>query len=135
MLSYQPDGSSYFPDGKQIITVSWDKTVWRWDLQAGMEIEKARKVCEYGVRAVAVSGDNRWVVTAGLHGELTAWEVETGIVKTFHRLHRLTAREVKTWIVQIFHGHSQVSGSGSATSQFAKLDGRLGKFEEIRLES
>ncbi|OAX39085.1 hypothetical protein K503DRAFT_856261 [Rhizopogon vinicolor AM-OR11-026] len=81
---------------------------------AGKEIEKARKVCEYGVRVVAVSGDNRWAVTAGgdrLHGGLTAWEVEMGIVKTFH-------------------GHSQVGGSENATSQFAKLDGWLGKFEE-----
>ena len=106
---------SYFPDGKQMISACVDKAVRRWDLQAGKEIEKARKVCEYGVRVVAVSGDNRWAVTAGgdrLHGGLTAWEVEMGIVKTFH-------------------GHSQVGGSENATSQFAKLDGWLGKFEEV----
>ncbi|OAX34364.1 WD40 repeat-like protein [Rhizopogon vinicolor AM-OR11-026] len=57
------------------------------DLQAGKEIGKARKVREYGVRAVAVSGGSRWVVTADRdlnHGELKAREVETGIVKTFH---------------------------------------------------
>ncbi|OJA10027.1 hypothetical protein AZE42_08531 [Rhizopogon vesiculosus] len=97
---------SYFPEGKQMIGGSADKTVRRWDLQVGKEIEKAPKVCDYGVRTVAVSGDNRWVVTSGgdrLLGGLTAWEVEQGIVKTFH-------------------DHSRMGGSGSATSQFAKLD-------------
>ncbi|OJA12552.1 hypothetical protein AZE42_08931 [Rhizopogon vesiculosus] len=48
MLSYQPDSSSYFPDDKQMISGSWDKTARRWDLQAGMEIEKAQEVREYG---------------------------------------------------------------------------------------
>ncbi|OAX30938.1 WD40 repeat-like protein, partial [Rhizopogon vinicolor AM-OR11-026] len=80
---------SYLSDGKQMISGSWDKNVRRWDLQAGKEIEKMQKVCEYGVDAVAVSGDSRWVVTAGgkQHdgpGELEAWEVDTGIVKAFH---------------------------------------------------
>ncbi|OJA14067.1 hypothetical protein AZE42_09091 [Rhizopogon vesiculosus] len=72
---------SYLPDGKHMISASGDKAVRQWDLQAGKEIEKARKVCEYKVRAVAVSGDGRWVVTAcgdHDHGELKAWEVETG---------------------------------------------------------
>ncbi|OAX33623.1 WD40 repeat-like protein [Rhizopogon vinicolor AM-OR11-026] len=80
---------SYLPDGKQMISGSDDRTARRWDLEAGKEIEKARKVCEYEVRAVAVSRDSRWVVTAGgkQHdgpGELKAWEVDTGIVTTFH---------------------------------------------------
>ncbi|OAX33620.1 WD40 repeat-like protein [Rhizopogon vinicolor AM-OR11-026] len=80
---------SYLPDGKQMISGSDDKAARRWDLEAGKEIEKARKVCEYGVNAAAVSGDSRWLVTAGgeFHhgpGELKAWEVDTGIVKAFH---------------------------------------------------
>ncbi|OJA15966.1 hypothetical protein AZE42_12007, partial [Rhizopogon vesiculosus] len=78
---------SYLPGGKQMISASDDKTARRWDLEAAKEIEKSRKVCDYGVQAVAVSGDSRWVVTAGggaRHGELKAWEVDTGIVKTFH---------------------------------------------------
>ncbi|OJA12616.1 hypothetical protein AZE42_10479 [Rhizopogon vesiculosus] len=40
---------SYLPDGMQMISASGDKAVRRWDLQAGKEIEKARKVCEYGI--------------------------------------------------------------------------------------
>ncbi|OAX39077.1 WD40 repeat-like protein [Rhizopogon vinicolor AM-OR11-026] len=81
---------SYFSGGKQIISASYDdEAVRQWDLHAGKEIEKARKVCKYGANAVAVSGDSRWVVTAGgeyydIPGELKAWEVDTGIVKAFH---------------------------------------------------
>jgi len=74
---------SYFPDAKRMISISWDMTVRRWDLQAGKEIEKARDVCEGRVFAVAVSRDGRWVVTAGDGGVLNACEVETGNVKSF----------------------------------------------------
>ncbi|KAJ8591231.1 WD40 repeat-like protein [Rhizopogon salebrosus TDB-379] len=76
----------YFPDGERLISGSYDFTTRQWDMQTGKEIEKSRDVCEWDVRAVAVSRDGRWVITAGgvdEHGELKACEVETGIVKTF----------------------------------------------------
>ncbi|KAG2754870.1 WD40 repeat-like protein [Suillus brevipes Sb2] len=74
---------SYFPDGKQILMISGsgDKTIRRWDLRKGEEIEKDREVYEY-VRAVGVSRDGRWVVIAGRNG-IKVSEVETGIVRTF----------------------------------------------------
>jgi WD40 repeat protein len=72
---------SYFPDGKQMISGSRDKTIRRWDLRKGKEIDKAREVYEY-VRAVGVSRNGRWVVTAGGWG-IKVSEVETGIVRTF----------------------------------------------------
>ncbi|OJA16106.1 hypothetical protein AZE42_09029, partial [Rhizopogon vesiculosus] len=56
---------SYFPDGKQRINACVNNAVRRWNLQAGKEIEKARRVCEYQVKAVAVSGGSQWIVTAG----------------------------------------------------------------------
>lgn len=77
---------SYFPDGRQMISGSWDKTTRQWKLQEGKEIEEARNVCERGIWAVAVSRDGRWVITGGGgldHGELKVVEVETGIVKKF----------------------------------------------------
>ncbi|KAJ8589150.1 WD40 repeat-like protein [Rhizopogon salebrosus TDB-379] len=81
--------TSYLPDGKQMISGSGDKTVRLWDLEAGKEIEEARIVREQQARAVAVSRDGHWVITAGGElfrdgpGELEAREVDTGIVKTF----------------------------------------------------
>jgi len=75
---------SYFPDGKKMISGSADKTIRRWDLQKGKEIEDAREVCEFGIiEAVGVSRDGRWVVTAGW--EVKVSEVEMGIVRTFHK--------------------------------------------------
>ncbi|KAJ8579348.1 WD40 repeat-like protein [Rhizopogon salebrosus TDB-379] len=75
----------YFPDGKRMISGSYDKTTRQWDMQTGKEIDKARGVCEWDVRVVAVSRDSRWVITAGgdKHGEFKACEIETGIGKTF----------------------------------------------------
>ncbi|KAG1830396.1 WD40-repeat-containing domain protein [Suillus variegatus] len=77
---------SYFPDGRRMISGSWDKTIRQWELQEGKEIEEACNVCERGIWAVAVSRDGRWVITGGGglgHGELKVVEVETGIVKKF----------------------------------------------------
>jgi WD40 repeat protein len=73
---------SYFPDGKQMISGSWDKTIRRWDLREGKEIEKDQQIVEY-VQAVGVSRDGRWVVIAGGKG-IKVSEVETGIARTFH---------------------------------------------------
>jgi WD40 repeat protein len=76
----------YFPDGKRMISGSYDKTTRQWDMQTGKEIKNARNVCGRDVRVVAVSMDGRWVITGGgddEHGELKACEIETGIVKTF----------------------------------------------------
>jgi WD40 repeat protein len=69
-----------------MISGSHDKTARQWDLKAGKEIEEVRDVCKEFVWAVAVSGDSRWIVTAGgdwdtASGELKVCEVETGMVK------------------------------------------------------
>jgi WD40 repeat protein len=77
---------SYSPDGKQMVSGSWDGTTRRWNVQAGKEIEDVRDVCGWAVFAVAVSRNGRWVIIAGgdtERGELKACEVETGMVKTF----------------------------------------------------
>ncbi|KAG1886117.1 hypothetical protein F4604DRAFT_1917800 [Suillus subluteus] len=74
---------SYFPDGKQMISGSRDRTIRRWDLREGKEIVEELEVCENRIRAVGVSRDGRWVVTASGSGELKVSEVETGIVRTF----------------------------------------------------
>jgi len=47
--------TSYFPKGKEMISGSGDKTVRRWDLRKGKEIEEAREVFEDGIDAVGVS--------------------------------------------------------------------------------
>ncbi|KAG2073610.1 WD40 repeat-like protein [Suillus decipiens] len=74
---------SYFPNGKQMISASGDKTIRQWDLREGKEIEKAREVCKNHVEVMEVSRDGRWIATVdGL--ELKVSEVETGIVRIFY---------------------------------------------------
>ncbi|KAJ8591398.1 WD40 repeat-like protein [Rhizopogon salebrosus TDB-379] len=80
----------YFPDGKRMISGSYDKTSRQWDLQAGMEIEEVQDTCDDEVRAVAVSRNGRWVITvtnsySGDGDQLKACEVETGIVKILNK--------------------------------------------------
>ncbi|KAG1786468.1 quinon protein alcohol dehydrogenase-like superfamily [Suillus plorans] len=74
---------SYFPDGKQMISGSYDKTIRRWDLREGKEIKEAREVYKDRVHGVRVSRDGRWVVTV-VDEVLKVCEVETGIMRTFH---------------------------------------------------
>ena len=78
---------SYFLDGKKMIGGLTNNSFRGWDLQTGEEIVKARFVCEQEVRAVAVSSDSQRVITGGGDwnnlGELKAYEVETGTMKTF----------------------------------------------------
>ncbi|KIK41652.1 hypothetical protein CY34DRAFT_805812 [Suillus luteus UH-Slu-Lm8-n1] len=74
---------SYFPDGKQIISGSGDKTIRRWDLLKGKEIQEAREVYKNHVEVVRVSRDGRWVATDGQNG-IKVSEFETGIMRTFH---------------------------------------------------
>jgi WD40 repeat protein len=132
-FSYTSDGQrmentngvpiSYFPDGKQMVSASGDKTVRLWDLEAGKEIEEARVVREQEVRAVAVSRDGRWVITAGGNpfrvgpGELKACEVDTGIVKTFDGHSRqITCIDISLDSKQL------ASGSSDGTARIWSLD-------------
>ncbi|KAJ8580478.1 YVTN repeat-like/Quino protein amine dehydrogenase [Rhizopogon salebrosus TDB-379] len=80
----------YFPDGKRMISGSFDKTSRQWDLQAGMELEEVRDICDDEVRAVAVSRNGRWVITVtnnhdGDSDQVKACEVETGIVRILNK--------------------------------------------------
>ncbi|KAG2109063.1 hypothetical protein DEU56DRAFT_265827 [Suillus clintonianus] len=123
---------SYFPDGRRMISGSWDKTAWQWDLQVGKEIEEARGVCERGIWAVGVSRDGRWASTGGGgvgHGELKAIEVETGIVKKFEGHSRgISSIDIST------DSNFLASGSWDRTSRIWSLGtGELvaGPFETI----
>ncbi|OAX30727.1 WD40 repeat-like protein, partial [Rhizopogon vinicolor AM-OR11-026] len=73
-----PDIISYFPDGKQIISGSRDKTVRRWDLEEGKEVEEARDVYEQQVTTLAVSRDGRKLLASGSGNAVWIWRLDTG---------------------------------------------------------
>jgi WD40 repeat protein len=78
---------SYFPDGKRMVSASYDKTTRQWDLQTGKEIDEARDVCEQELREISLSRDGRWIATSSSipnnFGKLEARNVRTRIVRKF----------------------------------------------------
>jgi tRNA A-37 threonylcarbamoyl transferase component Bud32 len=68
----------FSPDGRQIASVSADRTVRIWDATTGELIRRL----EGGVRPLAFSPDGKRLA-AGMEGTVTVWEVATGKRETF----------------------------------------------------
>src|SRR5438445_505725 len=67
---------SFRPDGRRIVTASWDNTARVWDAQSGKPLGEPMRH-ESAVFAASFSADGRLVVTAS--GETArVWEVESG---------------------------------------------------------
>jgi len=66
-----------FPDGRRMVTASYDKTLCLWDLENGALMKKMEGH-RGGVEAVAVSGDGKLTASGDLDGELLAWHGDTG---------------------------------------------------------
>jgi len=88
---------AYFPDGKRIISVNFDEPIRQWDLQAGKVI-KVRDIYGGNIDLSDVSRDGRWVMTSeggyGEYKEVKAYEVETGIVKTFQHSRQIRCLDI-----------------------------------------
>jgi WD40 repeat protein len=69
--------AAFSPDGKKIITASWDKTARIWDATTGKELQ-ALEGHTSSVFSAAFSPDGKKIVTAS--GDKTAriWDATTG---------------------------------------------------------
>src|SRR5205814_1439842 len=64
------------PDGKKLVSGSWDGTVRVWDVQTGKE-PTVLESHESKIYAVAVSRDGKRAASAGGNGEVFVWDLES----------------------------------------------------------
>jgi WD40 repeat protein len=64
------------PDGKKILSGSWDNTTRIWDAETGKELKKMKHASS--VFSVAFSPDGKKVVTGGRDKIVRIWDAETG---------------------------------------------------------
>ncbi|MBI5295032.1 MAG: hypothetical protein HY869_06120 [Chloroflexi bacterium] len=82
---------AFSPDGKYIVSGSFDNTVRIWDIKTGAEIERMSSgygiennysdgIPRYsrGIYSVAYSTDSKFVVSGGQDGTIRVWEVKSG---------------------------------------------------------
>jgi len=67
---------AFSPDGRWVVSGSWDNTARVWEAATGQEV--ARVTHKEGVSAVAFSPDGRWVVSGSSDNTARVWEAATG---------------------------------------------------------
>jgi len=67
---------SFSPDGKRIISASWDKTLRIWDAETGDETKVLRGHTR-GVNACSFSPDGKRIISGSYDNTLRIWDAET----------------------------------------------------------
>lgn len=67
---------AFSPDGGQVVSGSWDKTVRVWDVRNGTELHRFEGHKEM-VTSVGFSPDGRHVVSGSLDQTVRLWDIET----------------------------------------------------------
>ena len=70
--------AAFSPDGKRIVTASWDKTARLWDTETGKPIGEPLKGHEGAMYSAAFSPDGKRIVTASADKTARLWDAETG---------------------------------------------------------
>lgn len=82
LLSFSPHGAvasaRFSPDGREVITGSFDSAARVWNLETGKAIEKLSDRHAGAVTAADFSPDGRQLLTAGDDGLIQIWDAATG---------------------------------------------------------
>ncbi|HEY5047174.1 MAG TPA: TIR domain-containing protein [Rhizomicrobium sp.] len=82
----QVNGAAFSPDGKRIVTASFDETARIWDAETGTQIAVLRHPLV--VRSAAFSPDGRRIVTASIDNTARIWNADTGVQMVLLSGHR-----------------------------------------------
>ena len=69
--------AQFSPDGKCIVTASYDHTARVWNAQTGEPLTEPLRHSE-GVMSAQFSPDGKWIVTASLDNSARVWDAQTG---------------------------------------------------------
>ncbi len=67
------------PDGKLLVTGSWDRSAKIWNLESGLALLKLEGVHQGYVNSVQFSPDGKLILTASDDGTVRLWDVKTGL--------------------------------------------------------
>jgi serine/threonine protein kinase len=87
---------SWSPDGRQIVSVSGEKTVHVWDASTGSTLQQYPDVSD-AVRIVAWSSDGARIATAGADALVRVWDVITNRLVVTYRGHIGDAVHTMVW--------------------------------------
>jgi len=74
-------GAAFFPNGKSIVTTSFDRTVRLWDVAS--HTEKAKLAEDLGATSVACSPDGKWITAGFVDGMVRLWDTGKLEARTF----------------------------------------------------
>ena len=66
----------FSPDGKRIVTTSWDHTVRVWNVETGEELQKLEGHTD-GVTHAAFSPDGKYIVSTSVDKTIRIWQVDS----------------------------------------------------------
>ncbi|EDR12082.1 uncharacterized protein LACBIDRAFT_314289 [Laccaria bicolor S238N-H82] len=69
---------AFSPDGRHIVSGSWDKTIRVWDAQTGQSVIDPLKGHDDRVTSVAFSPDGRHIVSGSNDKTVRVWDAQTG---------------------------------------------------------
>jgi WD40 repeat protein len=101
---------AFSPDGKYVVSGSYDGTARMWDAATGKEV--ARMIHDNAVTSVAFSPDGKYVVSGSYDGTARVWEATTG-----KEVARMTHDDNVISVVFSPDGKQVASGSSDNTAR------------------